>query len=153
MLTLILLLAWFYSLSLSCTRMHSDRALDVATVIDPDNPLARLYLGVVLTNQGFYIAAREQLQIGLQSEELPQLFYELGYNFFGDGNVSEAILSFQEAVDRDPNFAPGYDALAHMYLQLGQDNQAEENALQSIALNPGRGPSTRPFRGSVCAPQ
>ncbi|VAW35273.1 hypothetical protein MNBD_CHLOROFLEXI01-4022 [hydrothermal vent metagenome] len=106
------------------------------TIVQPDNPLARLYLGVVLTNQGFYTAAREQFQLGLQSEELPQLYYELGYNFFGDGNVSEAILSFQEAVDRDPNFAQGYDALAHMYLQLGQDNLAEENGLQSIALNP-----------------
>ncbi len=106
------------------------------TIVQPDNPLARLYLGVVLTNQGFYTAAREQFQLGLQSEELPQLYYELGYNFFGDGNVSEAILSFQEAVDRDPNFAQGYDALAHMYLQLGQDNLAEENGLQSIAINP-----------------
>ena len=112
-----------------------ERALE-GTIVEPDNPLSRLYLGIVLTNQGFYTAAREQFQIGLQSEELPQLYYELGYNFFGDGNVSEAILSFQEAVDRDPNFAPGYDALAHMYLQLGQDNLAEENALQSIALNP-----------------
>lgn len=107
-----------------------------ATIIDPDNPLGRLYYGVVLTNQGFYTAAREQFQLGILSKQLPQLYYELGYNFFGDGNVSEAILSFQEAVNIDPNFAPGYDALAHMYLQLGQDNLAEENALQSIALNP-----------------
>ena len=107
-----------------------------ATVIEPDNPLARLYMGIVLTNQGFYTAAREQFQLGLQSEQLPQLYYELGYNFFGDGNVSEAILSFQEAVSIDPNFAPGYDGLAHMYLQLGQDNLAEENGLQAIALNP-----------------
>lgn len=103
---------------------------------EPDNPLGRLYMGIVLTNQGFYTAAREQFQLGLQAEPLPQLYYELGYNFFGDGNVSEAILSFQEAVSVDPNFAPGYDGLAHMYLQLGQDNLAEENGLQSIALNP-----------------
>lgn len=107
-----------------------------STVIGPDNPLGRLYLGIVLTNQGFYTAAREQFQLGIQADPLPQLYYELGYNFFGDGNVSEAILSFQEAVAVDPNFAPGYDALAHMYLQLGQDNLAEENGLQAIALNP-----------------
>jgi tetratricopeptide (TPR) repeat protein len=111
------------------------RARD-ATDRDPDNAIGRLYLGIVLTNQGFYTAAREQFQLGLQAEQLPQLYYELGYNFFGDGNVSEAILSFQEAVAIDPNFAPGYDGLAHMYLQLGQDNLAEENGLQSIALNP-----------------
>lgn len=111
------------------------RARD-ATDRDPNNALGRLYLGIVLTNQGFYTAAREQFQLGLQAEQLPQLYYELGYNFFGDGNVPEAILSFQEAVDIDPNFAEGYDALAHMYLQLGQDNLAEENGLQSIALNP-----------------
>lgn len=107
-----------------------------ATTIEPDNPLARLYLGIVLTNQGFYTAAREQFQLGLQSEALPQLYYELGYNFFGDGNVSQAILSFQDALDIDPNFAPGYDALAHMYLQLGQDTLAEENGIRAVELNP-----------------
>ena len=112
-----------------------DRALE-ATTIEPDNPLGRLYLGITLTNQGSYTAAREQFQLGLQAEQLPELFYELGYNFFGDGNVSEAILSFQEAVDIDPNFAAGYDGLAHMYLQLGQDQLAEENGLQAIALDP-----------------
>ena len=106
------------------------------TVIEPGNALARLYLGITLTNQGFYTAAREQFQLGLQSEQLPELYYQLGYNFFGDGNVSEAILSFQEAVAIDPNYAAGYDGLAHMYLQLGQDNLAEENGLQSIALDP-----------------
>lgn len=106
------------------------------TVIETDNALARLYYGITLTNQGFYTAAREQFQLGLQSEQLPELYYELGYNFFGDGNVSEAILSFQEAVAIDPNYAAGYDGLAHMYLQLGQDNLAEENGLQSIALDP-----------------
>ncbi|MCP4420478.1 MAG: tetratricopeptide repeat protein [Chloroflexi bacterium] len=105
------------------------------TIVQPNNALTRLYMGVVLTNQGFYNAAREQFQLGIQSEPSAQLYYELGYNFFGDGNVSEAILSFQEAVSLDPNYAPGYDALAHMYLQLGQDNQAEENSLQSIALD------------------
>lgn len=107
-----------------------------ATTIEPDNPLGRLYLGIVLTNQGFYTAAREQFQLGLQSEALPQLYYELGYNFFGDGNVSQAILSFQDALDIDPNFAPGYDALAHMYLQLGQDTLVEENGIRAVELNP-----------------
>ncbi|MBK8903924.1 MAG: tetratricopeptide repeat protein [Anaerolineaceae bacterium] len=107
-----------------------------ATELEPDNPIGRLYLGIVLTNQGFYTAAREQFQLGLQAEPLPQLYYELGYNFYGDGNVSQAILSFQDALDIDPNFAPGYDALAHMYLQLGQDNLAEENGLRAVELNP-----------------
>ncbi len=111
------------------------RARD-STDRDPDNALGRLYLGIVLTNQAFYTAAREQFQLGLQAEPLPQLYYELGYNFFGDGNVSQAILSFQDAVSVDPNFAAGYDGLAHMYLQLGQDNLAEENSLRSIAINP-----------------
>lgn len=111
------------------------RARD-ATDRDPGNAIGRLYLGIVLTNQGFYTDARQEFQLGLQAKQLPQLYYELGYNFFGDGNLPEAILSFQEAVAIDPNFAPGYDGLAHMYLQLGQDNLAEENGLQSIALNP-----------------
>jgi tetratricopeptide (TPR) repeat protein len=45
-------------------------------------------------------------------------------------------LTFSEAIEIDPNYAPAYDGLAHMYLQLGEDVRAEENALIAVNLAP-----------------
>ncbi len=108
-----------------------------ALAIEPNNPWAHYYLAEALTNQGYYNPARDHYLLGIQADNsLPQLHIGLAYNFFGDGRVSEAILSFQDAIDVDPANAKAYDGLAYMFLQLGQDVQAEDNALTSVELNP-----------------
>ena len=108
-----------------------------ATSIEPDNATARYYLATVYTNQGYYDAAREQWQLGIQADaSRSDLHMGLGYNFFAAGRLPDAILSFKEAIEADPENASAYDGLAYMYLQLGQLPQAEENALIAIELDP-----------------
>ena len=60
----------------------------------------------------------------------------MAYNYFGTGNLPEAILSFESALAIDPENASAYDGLAYMYLQLGEDVLAEENAAKAVELNP-----------------
>ncbi|MBK7917498.1 MAG: tetratricopeptide repeat protein [Chloroflexi bacterium] len=110
---------------------------DIAIAVDPENATARYYMATVLDYQGYYEAARENYQLGLQyAPNSPNLYFGLAYNFFGTGNIPEAILSFEQAITADPEFAAAYDGLAYMYLQLGQDPLAEENALEAVRLNP-----------------
>ncbi len=116
---------------------EAEELADTAIFLEPDNPVARLYMGIVFTLQGFYAAALEQYQLGLEADPTnPELHYELAYNYFADGRVSDAILSFKDAIDYDPDNAAAYDGLAYMYLQLGEDPIAQEFALQSVQLNP-----------------
>ncbi|MCA9930948.1 MAG: tetratricopeptide repeat protein [Anaerolineales bacterium] len=108
-----------------------------ATFLEPDNPYARYYLAVVYTNQGYYDAAREQWQLGIQADPtMTDLHMGLAYNFFAAGRIPDAILSFKQAIEVNENNAAAYDGLAYMYLQLGQNPQAEENALIAIELDP-----------------
>jgi tetratricopeptide (TPR) repeat protein len=110
---------------------------ETAIALDPNDPIARLYMGQVFTIQAFYDSAREQFQLGIQADpNVADLYIELAYNFFSDQRMPEAILWFEKALDVDPDNAAAYDGLAYMYLQLGQDVQAEENALRSVELNP-----------------
>lgn len=110
---------------------------DYAVFLEPDNPTARYYMATVFTYLGFYTAAREQFQLGIQADPSDvELYIGLAYNFFGTGNVPEAILSFEDAIAVAPESASAYDGLAYMYLQLGQEPTAEEYALQAVELDP-----------------
>lgn len=110
---------------------------DLAVTVDPEDPTARYYMATVLDYQGYYDAARDNYLLGLDADpDNANLLIGLAYNFFGTGNIPEAILYFERAVEADPNNASAYDGLAYMYIQLGQDPLAEENALESVRLNP-----------------
>ncbi len=110
---------------------------DTAIFLEPDNPIARLYMATVFTYQGLYPAALEQYQFGLQAEPTnPDLHIGLAYNYYGDGRISDAIISFEDALAADPDNASAYDGLAHMYIQLGDAPLAEQNALLAVELNP-----------------
>jgi tetratricopeptide (TPR) repeat protein len=110
---------------------------DTAIFLEPDNPIARLFMATVFTYQGLYPAALEQYQLGLQTEPTnPDLHIGLAYNYYGDGRISDAIISFEDALAADPENASAYDGLAHMYIQLGDAPLAEQNALQAVELNP-----------------
>jgi tetratricopeptide (TPR) repeat protein len=110
---------------------------DTAIFLEPENPIARLYMATVFTYQGLYPAALEQYQLGLQTDPTnADLHIGLAYNYYGDGRISDAIISFEDALAADPDNASAYDGLAHMYIQLGDAPLAEQNALEAVALNP-----------------
>ena len=110
---------------------------DLAIAVNPDDPIARYYMATVLDYQGYYDAARDNYLLGINADpNNANLLIGLAYNFFGTGNIPEAILYFERAIEADPNSAAAYDGLAYMYLQLGQEPLAEENALEAVRLNP-----------------
>lgn len=110
---------------------------DTAIFLEPDNPTARYYMGIIFTYQGLYTAAFDQYQLGLAADsQMPELHIGLAYFYFANSQLADAILSFKDALEVDPNNAAAYDGLAYMYLQLGDDPLAEENALESVRLNP-----------------
>lgn len=117
--------------------VRAQEAAEIALLIQPNDPVARLYMAEVMTNEGFYLAAREQYLAGIQADpDFVDLHLGLAYNYFGTGDVSEAILAFESALAVDPENAAAYDGLAYMYLQLGEDVLAEENAKIAVELNP-----------------
>lgn len=111
---------------------------DDALALEPNNPIARLYMGKVFElQQADYAAAIEQYQLGIESDPtLPDLYIELAFNYYATGDTARAINSFEDATAVDPDSAAAYDGIAFMYLQLGQDALAIENALEAVRLDP-----------------
>ncbi len=116
---------------------QAEELADFAIFLEPDNPWARYYMGLVFVYLGRYQEAIAQLQLGIEADpSIPDLYYSLAYNYYADGSLPLAIVTLEDALAIDPNYAAAYDGLAHMYLQLGEDALAEENAIKSVELNP-----------------
>jgi tetratricopeptide (TPR) repeat protein len=110
---------------------------DDAVRIEPENAIARYYMATVFTYQGRYTEAMEQYIMGLESDPSnPDLHIGLAYNYYGTGSIPDALLSFEDALAVDTDNAEAFDGRAYMYLQLGDDSLAEQNALEATRLNP-----------------
>lgn len=111
---------------------------DTALLLDPNNAIARLYMGKVFELQADYLGAIEQYQLGIEFDpSLTELYIELAFNYYATGQTARAINSFEDAIAIDPDNAAAYDGIAFMYLQLGEDALAIENALEAVRLDPG----------------
>ena len=112
---------------------------DNALVLEPNNPIARLYMGKVFElQQADYSSAITQYQLGIEADPtMADLYIELAFNYYATGDTARAINSFEDALVADPDNAAAYDGIAFMYLQLGEDALAIENALEAVRLDPG----------------
>lgn len=117
---------------------EAQEAAEEAQVLDPTDPTIQYYYAVTLVNQGYYDAAREQLEVAIQAHpDYMDMYITLAQiYFFATDQRQSAILTLQDALDVDPNNAETYDLLAYFYLVAGQAPDAERNARQAVTLDP-----------------
>jgi tetratricopeptide (TPR) repeat protein len=96
-----------------------------ATEINPfDFNINQHYADFILA-EGDTLAA-EKLMLS-QTDRLfntPKYFYQLGDFYYGIGQISKAIDAYRRVVSIDSLYAPGWEALAYLYLDLGQVEQS-----------------------------
>ncbi len=70
------------------------------------------------------------------SKSVPALkAYSEGLSLLRQGNSLNALEQFQAATKADPNFALAYSQLGQTYMQLGQDQQAQQASSQAVDLS------------------
>jgi tetratricopeptide (TPR) repeat protein len=78
-------------------------------------------LGVELAAAGRFDEAIEQYQ---QAQRVapgdPTILYNLGNTWFRKGDPGEALRAYEEALRRDPGFAPAREAVQQVRKYLGQ---------------------------------
>ena len=68
--------------------------------------------------------------------ERAKIHTELGVSYYQNGQLGVALEELHTAVNADRSYAPAYDALALVYMELKEDAQAEANFRQSLKMNP-----------------
>lgn len=64
-----------------------------------------------------------------------QIHTELGAVYFGRGQLGVALEELNEAVRADSGYAPAYNMLALVYMELREDDKAEEHFRRALSLD------------------
>lgn len=99
----------------------------------------RAHIGVaqVYAAGGQHEMATQEFQRALQlSPGDPAVLSHIGYQQYLDGHVPQAVASFREAVDLRPDDAILWGILGALYMEMGNNADAEQALLHSIAIEP-----------------
>ncbi|OUD12661.1 type IV pilus biogenesis/stability protein PilW [Thioflexithrix psekupsensis] len=82
---------------------------------------------------GFQQAAQHNRQ---QPEKAAEINMQLGIEYMRRQQYDIALNRLEKALEIDPNYADGHNAMAVLYEQLGQTAQAQQHFQQALQLNP-----------------
>ncbi|MEO8629873.1 MAG: type IV pilus biogenesis/stability protein PilW [Betaproteobacteria bacterium] len=78
----------------------------------------------------------ERPQTPTSGLERAKIHTELGVSYYQNSQLEIALDELRTAINADRTYAPAYDALGLVYMQLKQDAPAEQSFRQSLKLNP-----------------
>ena len=111
----------------------------------PDDPLLRAYQSALDLDSGS-LEIRQQARMRLESvsARMPNsafVRFHLGRAYLGAGEVAKATEQLERCVMLDPNYAPGWMALAETDLARGRTALAQQRARAILTANPGYRPA------------
>jgi Flp pilus assembly protein TadD len=108
-----------------------------ALVLEPDNNLAHLDLGVGLAEQGHTAEAMREVREALRlNGDIAEAYLTLGLLLSDEGRFGEAITSFHGGLARHPNDAKGHLLLGIALHRLGSLDAAAEEFRAAARLQP-----------------
>ena len=82
--------------------------------------------------------------------ERAKIHTELAVSYFENGQLGVALEELNTAIAADNTYAPAYDALGLVYMQLKDDAAAERNFRQALKLNPSSSETKNNFGLFLC---
>ncbi len=115
---------------------EAEAAFNRALEIDPDNPSRYEGLAEAAYRRGGAPAGIEMVEAGSQRFPEHAPFYEsAGWWHWELGDVNQAALAFDQAIELDPTNNSAYGALANLLSELGRQAEAEQLMLRGLEQN------------------
>jgi type IV pilus assembly protein PilF len=97
----------------------------------------------------------EQPRLGPQATsssplERAKIHTELGVSYFENAQLGVALEELNTAVAADKTYAPAYNALGLVYMELKEDSKAEKNFRQAIRLDPSSSEAKNNYGMFLC---
>lgn len=112
-------------------------ALDKVLAADPGNAQIRA-IAAQAALEGKMVDKAKSLLAGLDEAQIqsPDVFFNMGINFFNAGEVKEAIAYFDKTVAKDPAYVDAYYRRALARLGQGQMAEAKADFQKVVELQP-----------------
>ncbi|MFQ5922035.1 MAG: tetratricopeptide repeat protein [Anaerolineales bacterium] len=128
-------IGWFF-LSLEMVN-EAEAAFNGALEADPDNPTRYEGLTELAYRRGGAPAGIEMVEAGMQRFPEHTAFYEsAGWWYWELGDINQAVLAFNQAIELSPTNSTAYRALANLLASLGREAEAEELMMRGLEQNP-----------------
>jgi len=82
--------------------------------------------------------------------ERAKIHTELGVSYFQNGQLGVALEELNTAVAADRTYAPAYNALGLVYMELKEDGKADSNFRQAIRLDPSSSEAKNNYGMFLC---
>jgi type IV pilus assembly protein PilF len=82
--------------------------------------------------------------------ERAKIHTELGVSYFENGQLGVALEELNTAVSADKTYAPAYNALGLVYMELKEDTKAEKNFRQAIRIDPSSSEAKNNYGMFLC---
>jgi tetratricopeptide (TPR) repeat protein len=114
-------------------RAHADfiKALE----LEPLNPVANYYAGVVDLREKRYADALQKLSLCLGADPVPECFVFRGEAYAALAQHELALRDFQQAIDRQADFAPAYEQRGQLCQKLGRHEESKKDLERARQLN------------------
>jgi tetratricopeptide (TPR) repeat protein len=127
-------------------KAEAQAAYEKALAINPDFGLAHHNLGVLLKEQGKFDAAQQHLLTFVKLEEAAgrqngDAYYSLGNLYLARGQIKDAKLALQKALDADPTVPYYNNAMGDVYLAEKQVDLAISAYRKALEKDPKYAPA------------
>ncbi len=92
----------------------------------------------------------EQQAVSSSPLERAKIHTELGVSYFENGQLGVALEELNTAVSADKSYAPAYNALGLVYMELKEDAKAEKNFRQAIRIDPSSSEAKNNYGMFLC---
>jgi type IV pilus assembly protein PilF len=82
--------------------------------------------------------------------ERAKIHTELGVGYYENGQLGVALEELNVAVAADKGYAPAYNALGLVYMELKEDDKAERNFRQALKIDPGNSEAKNNYGLFLC---
>ncbi len=127
---------------------HRDMVLPTAFLLDSDAAVVKVYSE--LTNYAHVLRDWQSAPDGAEARQARSLpfpghylgkgmhhnYFTYGVAFLRYGYLDQALLSFQQAIERDPSYAAAYYNIGLIYLRKNEVEQARTNLQKAVDLDP-----------------
>jgi|TARA_Y100000310_G_C20699317_1_gene828236 tetratricopeptide (TPR) repeat protein len=115
---------------------RAEQAYQKVVSIDPDYEGARFNLGSISFRRGELAEAIEHYRIEQDNHPSARVLVQIGRAYAGLGEVDNAVIAYEEAIDLDDKFAAAYMRLGHLFKDSGEIDRALDYATKGQQLEP-----------------